>query len=208
MITGRRRDGRSLWLVGVALTSIAGLTLADEVTGREAKRLDGTWKFVSLRSDGDDAPKDFVEKGRWLIRDKQITVPDRSRGASRISIKLDPSRSPKAMDLTALDGATKGKTIECIYKIEGDRLTICLPEGRRESTGQPRPKEFGGGGPVPDGAGADQGQVNEAMEPGSRSKPARIFRSASVRGAMANQRGRHCARFATVGFRRPGAATP
>ena len=50
MITGRRRDGRSLWLVGVALTSIAGLTLADEVTGREAKRLDGTWKFVSLRS--------------------------------------------------------------------------------------------------------------------------------------------------------------
>jgi hypothetical protein len=30
-------------------------------------------------------------------------------------------------------------------KIEGDRLTICLPGGRGESPGRPRPKEFDGG---------------------------------------------------------------
>ena len=35
--------------------------------------LEGTWKFVSLHADGQEAPADFVEKQRCVIRGKELT---------------------------------------------------------------------------------------------------------------------------------------
>ena len=38
--------------------------------------------------------------------------------------KLDPSKKPKAIDITQLSG--KGETIPGIYSIDGDTLKICM----------------------------------------------------------------------------------
>jgi hypothetical protein len=32
---------------------------------------------------------------------------------------------PAAVDLTSVAGATKGKTVQAIYRLEGKRLTLC-----------------------------------------------------------------------------------
>jgi uncharacterized protein (TIGR03067 family) len=53
------------------------------------------------------------------------------------TIKLDPGKSPKAMDITFTEGESKGKVSLGIYKIEDDRLTIC-----RAAPGTDRPSEF------------------------------------------------------------------
>ena len=48
-----------------------------------------------------------------------------------------PDLSPKGIDMTAdLRSVGEECISECIYKLEGERLTICFPE---------RPKEFASG---------------------------------------------------------------
>jgi uncharacterized protein (TIGR03067 family) len=56
------------------------------------------------------------------------------------SFDIDPQATPKVMDLTAGDGPSKGKTLPCaIYKLDGDKLMICL---EKEWKIQKRPTEF------------------------------------------------------------------
>jgi uncharacterized protein (TIGR03067 family) len=140
-----RGDWRSAVLAGVVLAALASLAIADDAADKEAKRLEGTWKFLSLSVDGDEAPQEFIQKGRWSIRGKEITIP--GPGGGKLSYKVDPSRSPKAIDMTGSDGPGRGKTLKGIYKIEEGRLTICLPGGKKESPDLDlaRPEEFGGG---------------------------------------------------------------
>jgi uncharacterized protein (TIGR03067 family) len=51
--------------------------------------------------------------------------------------KLDPSKSPKAIDVTMTGGLNKGAVMLGIYEISGDTLKVCFdPEGKK------RPAEF------------------------------------------------------------------
>src|SRR5687767_3386897 len=127
---------RSVCLAAVVLSAFASTTFAD----KEAKKLDGTWRFLSLMSDGREAPKEAIQKWRWVIRDKVLTI----AGGGKYSLEIDPSKSPKALDMTRLDGDAKGKTFRCIYKLEEGRLTICFPKGKQDTGDKARPREFDG----------------------------------------------------------------
>jgi uncharacterized protein (TIGR03067 family) len=51
--------------------------------------------------------------------------------------KLDPSKSPKTVDVTVAEGLNKGAVMLGIYEISGDTLKVCFdPEGKK------RPTEF------------------------------------------------------------------
>jgi uncharacterized protein (TIGR03067 family) len=54
--------------------------------------------------------------------------------------KVDPTRQPKALDLTDTFGEDAGKTFLAIYALEGDCLTFCAADA-----GQERPTEFRAG---------------------------------------------------------------
>ena len=121
---------------------------ADEALDRELKSLAGTWKFVSLRSDGDDAPAGVFEKWRMTFKGDEMIMSggNQPNESSRSSYKIVPSASPKTIDLESLDEKSKGKKIIGIYKIVDGKLSICLGEGKREALkGRPRPTEFDGG---------------------------------------------------------------
>ena len=96
---------------------------------------------MSLTVDGDEAPQEFIQKARWVIQGNEITT-----GGAKSRFEVDPGRSPKTIDMTGVEGPGQGKTAEGIYKIEGERLTICLPGGKGDSpAGRARPAEFSGG---------------------------------------------------------------
>ena len=54
-------------------------------------------------------------------------------------VKLDPKAKPATIDFIIDEGPedAKGKTSKCIYKLDGEKLTLCV-----SLPGKDRPKEF------------------------------------------------------------------
>ena len=130
-------------LLPVLLMSLP--SFAGETDEAEVKKIAGTWRFVSLESDGQKAPDDVIKDWRWKVEGKEITWSDPQHGDTKTSLEVDASKSPKALDLTSTDPKAKGKLFKCIYEFNGERLRICIPEGKQAENDRPRPVEFSGG---------------------------------------------------------------
>jgi uncharacterized protein (TIGR03067 family) len=127
------------------LTAAAGLLLIglQSPAGQPAARtglpkLEGAWQAVSYALDGKTAPAEDLKKIQLII-DGQGNTKAQIEGKTFIAstIKTDPGKSPRTMDITFTEGPDKGKTSLGIYKVEGDVLTIC-----RAAPGQDRPAAF------------------------------------------------------------------
>jgi RNA polymerase sigma-70 factor (ECF subfamily) len=82
---------------------------------------------------------------RCAIKDSEMTFRDTDKpGRERKkTFKMDPSKAPKELDITSLDGQEKGMTAACIYRLDGHRLMICIPYFVKDPS--VRPKEFKSG---------------------------------------------------------------
>ncbi len=125
---------RSLGLaVGIAI-ALSGAARGDDKN--VAKSLDGTWVPTAAELAGEKIPDELRKSMKLVIDDGKYTltvskVPDRG------TVKLDASKSPKAIDITGVEGPNKGKTILAIYETTDDTLRICYDLG-----GKARPTEF------------------------------------------------------------------
>ena len=103
--------GVGLLFVGFGSLPAAG-DAKDEAIKKDRKRYEGTWQVVSLVVDGNKAGEEDARKvtvsnaadGTWAIEAEGNVV---LRGTSVI----DPTKKPKAVDLTVTEGADKGKTL-------------------------------------------------------------------------------------------------
>ena len=138
---------RALLVVAGGLLAGPGLLRADEKRP-DAEALQGTWRVVSQQHAGwaTARPRNM----RWVIRGDAIWLvveraadrapegksrPPGTKGRAgkagkegappgglRMSFRLDPATSPKRIDIDGL-----GKTISYgVYRLEGDRLTVCM----------------------------------------------------------------------------------
>jgi uncharacterized protein (TIGR03067 family) len=118
---------------------VAGLVLGaapapkeDEVK-KEVENLRGTWKVASIEDRGkaDQPPDGFV-----LVFEK-----DSKEVVVAGTFKLDPSKKPKAIDVTVTRSEEKGnngKELHGIYEIDKDTLKWCTAEPGDKG----RPTEF------------------------------------------------------------------
>jgi RNA polymerase sigma-70 factor (ECF subfamily) len=97
----------------------------------DLERLAGAWAAVSGEADGQQLPSEAVSSYRLVFDKDKVTV-HVARDGKEGTFKLDPTATPKTMDLT-LDGGTGLG----IYSLEGDVLKICFTE-----SGNARPTEF------------------------------------------------------------------
>ena len=104
--------------------------------GKAGKEVQGAWHAVELQTSGRPAPQQVLEKTRLEIKGDRMTWQSGGAAARKSRIRLDPTRSPKQIDITALDGPSKGKTFPGIYSLEKGRLRLCY------SHTEERPKEF------------------------------------------------------------------
>src|ERR1043166_3666123 len=121
--------------------------LSGERVSAEAKKLQGEWQAVEIQVKGKTSTKDDsdVKNLRFVIKGDGITIPHPSEEGKerKQTFKVNPAKSPMEIDITSLDGEEKNKTSACIYKLDKDRLTICIPYFTENPS--VRPTEFKAG---------------------------------------------------------------
>ena len=104
---------------------------------KELKKFQGTWTFESVEVGGKEQPAAEFKDMTVTFEGAKFTV---KKGSDVIQVgteKLDPSKSPKTVDLTVAEGLNKGAVMLGIYEISGDTLKVCF-----DPAGKKRPTEF------------------------------------------------------------------
>jgi uncharacterized protein (TIGR03067 family) len=110
--------------IGVGAFLLAAFTAAQADDAKtELEKLQGKWEVTAVVFDGTTTDNLKGVKGVF-DKDKLSLIGD--EGKREFSIKLDPTKKPKAIDMTALDGDCKDKTNPAIYQLEGDMLRLCM----------------------------------------------------------------------------------
>jgi uncharacterized protein (TIGR03067 family) len=124
--------------VGFAASG-ATSALADDKADleRETKKFQGTWTIESSVTGDEEIPPGELKGVVVIFEGDKHTV---KKGDEIIQVgtqKLDPSKSPKTIDVTMSEGPHKGAVMLGIYEIDGDTLRVCFdPQGKK------RPTEF------------------------------------------------------------------
>ncbi|HMF15459.1 MAG TPA: TIGR03067 domain-containing protein [Gemmataceae bacterium] len=127
--------------VVVLLAGIATWAGADdgdkkEAVQREMKKFEGTWVMTSGENDGKPVAADVVKKSRLVIQGNRHTVKigDDTYVGTHV---LDPTKSPKTIDVKDTEGPFKGKTLKGIYELTDEAFRICIAPPEKD-----RPTEF------------------------------------------------------------------
>jgi uncharacterized protein (TIGR03067 family) len=102
----------------------------------ELKRFSGKWRFVSIEVEGATIPAKLFEKDSLTLKGKQFVSVVEGNTTHGV-FTVNPTPTPKTIDLTFSDGPGKDKTQKGIYELEGDSQKICFAKGD-----QVRPTEF------------------------------------------------------------------
>ena len=101
----------------------------------DQKKFQGKWKIESGMQGGKAMPEEMLKSGILVVdgnKMKMTVTRDGKENTVELTFKLDPSKKPAAIDVDIHGMPGTG-----IYKLEGDKFTICHGEG-----GDPRPTEF------------------------------------------------------------------
>ena len=104
---------------------------------KEVKKFQGTWTIESSVTGGKELTADEL-KGFILTFEGDKHTLKKGDDVFQVGTqKIDPSKSPKTIDVTITEGPNKGKVMLGIYEIDGDTLKVCFdPQGKK------RPTEF------------------------------------------------------------------
>ncbi len=107
---------------------------------KDQEALQGTWKPVSSEQGGKDQGDEAKQHTLTFEKDT-FTVKRGDQVLLKGTFKLDPSKKPKAIDMTVTEGRgedAKGKELHGIYELTKDGLKWCTCQ----PGGTDRPKEF------------------------------------------------------------------
>jgi uncharacterized protein (TIGR03067 family) len=105
---------------------MADLNEQQSVSESELAPFQGSWKPVAVEVDGSPVPPHEYQDARLVIAGDRFLLwnplPDAGQRVEG-SIRVDPSKTPKHLDLR-LDG---GQAFQEVYELEGDTLRVCYP---------------------------------------------------------------------------------
>jgi uncharacterized protein (TIGR03067 family) len=108
-----------------------------EDKSKDEEKIQGNWTIVSREFIGQKAPEAELKALKVTIKDGTLTITDGTKKHA-ITYKLDPSKKPKAIDLTNLDGKDGKDLTLAIYELDDDNLKLCWSEKAPEH----RPTKF------------------------------------------------------------------
>jgi uncharacterized protein (TIGR03067 family) len=124
--------------VGFAAVGWSGAPADDKADlEKEVRKFQGTWTIESSETGGTPIPPGELKGLIVIFEGDKHTVKTGDEVIQVGTQKLDPSKSPKAIDVTMTEGPNKGAVMLGIYEIDGDTLRVCFdPRGKK------RPTEF------------------------------------------------------------------
>jgi uncharacterized protein (TIGR03067 family) len=124
-------------LCSLSLTTIGARADDKADVEKELKKFQGTWTFESVEADGKEQPAAQYKEMTLTFEGDKHTVKKGDEVIQAGTQKIDPTKSPKTIDVTMTEGPNKGAILLGIYEISGDTLKVCFdPEGKK------RPTEF------------------------------------------------------------------
>jgi uncharacterized protein (TIGR03067 family) len=130
-------------IIGVLAVLTTPLLLAadnDDDVRKEFQALQGKWKTVAGEAVGKPFPKDGIPEFTVVIAADGKSTGQTPQEEFRFTITVNPKKNPKTMENLHESGQQKGKKQYGIYKLEGDKFTVCVTRsGAAESD---RPKDF------------------------------------------------------------------
>ena len=118
----------------------AAIASADDKTANDTKELQGVWQAVSLEGNGEARPDDEAKELQIVFKGDEIFAVKPKGEEPHLKFKLDPGKTPKAIDLIHIEGSDKGKTAAGIYCLKDGRLRVCINIFGQDTS--QRPKEF------------------------------------------------------------------
>jgi uncharacterized protein (TIGR03067 family) len=131
-----------LIVAAASLLAAAGARAQGPAT-TDKDALQGTWRLASVEVNKQAIPLENLKQSNVVVVGTLVIKGDSYTfhlGKDRLefTFRVDPTKKPKAIDLTVRDGPQKGQTYRGIYKLEGDTYTIC----RNVEPDKERPTEF------------------------------------------------------------------
>jgi uncharacterized protein (TIGR03067 family) len=115
----------------------AGLGAKDDPVKKDIRKFQGTWKVVSVEMDGKKQTDEKLKSATMTVEGNKYTVEAGGKTVEQGTFKIDPTKSPKTIDVTATQGKGKGNTYHGIYEIKGDTVRDCFARD-----GKDRPTDF------------------------------------------------------------------
>jgi uncharacterized protein (TIGR03067 family) len=126
-----KRYAMRFQVLGLMFASALLMVAADDpkdAVKKEYDKFDGTWKMESFTVDGKPAPIESFAEFRMTLKGETFATVT-PEGKTNGTYKVDPSKSPKTIDITFTGGPLDGVTMLGVYKLDGDTYTVCIPAG-------------------------------------------------------------------------------
>jgi uncharacterized protein (TIGR03067 family) len=119
---------RSLLLAWALLATLGVSWAVDDKVADEDKKFEGTWVVTMMEVGGQKVPEQAFAEMTFTFKGKKYEQKVGDMLVEGGTQDLDPSKSPKHMDINVTDGQTKGKKQLAIYEIDGDKAKICAAD--------------------------------------------------------------------------------
>jgi uncharacterized protein (TIGR03067 family) len=110
----------------------------EEAVAKDLQVFKGTWRLSSKEVDGKKFSEEEIKDVIGTVDGSgKVSVRRGDKILGEGTIKLDPTKKPKTIDVTFTEGDRKGTTGLGIYEIDSDAFRVCIARA-----GEERPADF------------------------------------------------------------------
>lgn len=133
-----KRFRATIAAIQVAIVGLAVAAAANAAGRNKADGLSGRWSWVGFEQAGIVAPSEQLKGWVMAVKNDHLTIEGPSKARIEADFALDPTATPKGIDLAFFSNQTRGRTVWGIYEIRGETLRICVAPAAAKG----RPRDF------------------------------------------------------------------
>jgi uncharacterized protein (TIGR03067 family) len=123
--------------VAVAVCMLVAADKPSDAVKKEMAKLNGEFSMVSAERDGMAVPDELVKTGKRVTKNGETNVSINGNVVMKAKFTIDPTKKPKTIDYTILEGGNKDQMVPGIHEIDGDTIKFCF-----SAPGKDRPMDF------------------------------------------------------------------